>query len=278
MPLLDGQRPLNAAAGHVAGILESVRMPDPGGVLPGVEEVVDDGIDADAVANLGEQERSPAPHLLGIAGHHVEIGPHRHREVGLVDHQQIALGDSGAALARDLVATRHVDDLNRVVGEFATETGGEIVATGLQQEQIRMELVVQILQGLKIGRDVFADGGMRTSAGFHGANAFADERLVADQEFTVLAGEDIIGDCCDTDSILQLQAQLEHQCGFATPDGAADPDGEGTALEIAVQRQFALIEMPGMIQVLVGMTVFMTLIRAVGMGVGMRRRVHGWNW
>ena len=250
----------------------SVRMPDAGGVLPGVEEVVDDGIDADSVADLGEQERSPAPHLLGIAGHHVEVSPDRHREVGLVDHQQIALGDSGSALARDLVTARHVDDLDRVVGEFPAEAGGEIVATGLQQEQIRMKLLMQLLQGLKIRRDVFADGGMRTSAGFHGANAFADQRLIADQKLTVLAGKDVIGDRRDADPILQLQAQLKHQCSLATSDGTTDTDGEGAALEITVQWQFAFVEMPGMIQVFMGVAVIVIVIMsmAVGMGVGMR--------
>ena len=44
-------------------------MRDGGGVLPGVEDVVDDGVDADAVADLGEDEWAVAAHEAGVAFH-----------------------------------------------------------------------------------------------------------------------------------------------------------------------------------------------------------------
>ena len=44
-------------------------MRDGGGVLPGVEEMFDDGIDAGAVADLGEDEGAVAAHEAGVALH-----------------------------------------------------------------------------------------------------------------------------------------------------------------------------------------------------------------
>ena len=60
------------------------------------------------------------------------------REVDLVDDQQVALGDAGAALARDLVAGGDVDHVERQVGELGAEGRGEVVAAGLDQDQVEV--------------------------------------------------------------------------------------------------------------------------------------------
>src|SRR6516165_2986653 len=62
-----------------------------------------------------EQERPGATHLARVAVHHVEIGTDQGRQVDLVDHQQVRAGDAGPALARDLLAGRDVDDIDREV-------------------------------------------------------------------------------------------------------------------------------------------------------------------
>jgi hypothetical protein len=49
-----------------------VRVGDAAGVLPGVEDVVDDLGDADTVADLREEEGADSPHALRVAGHEVE--------------------------------------------------------------------------------------------------------------------------------------------------------------------------------------------------------------
>ena len=52
---------------------------------------------------------------LRVGFHHAEVGADVGREVGLVDDEQVALGDAGAALARDLLAGRDVDHVDRQV-------------------------------------------------------------------------------------------------------------------------------------------------------------------
>ena len=58
-------------------------------------------------------------------------------QVGLVDDEQIALGDARTALAWDLVAAGHVDHVDRVVDQLAAVLGGEVVAAGLDEDRIR---------------------------------------------------------------------------------------------------------------------------------------------
>ena len=53
-------------------------------------------------------------------------------EIDLVDHQQVGTGDAGAAFARDFLALRHVDHVDRDVGELRAEGGGEIVAAAIR--------------------------------------------------------------------------------------------------------------------------------------------------
>lgn len=93
-------------------------VPDPGGDPRGA------GIPGQG----GEQDRQIAALGAGVAVHHVEVGPYLVREVGLVDDEQIRAGHPGAALVRDLVAARDIDDEDLLVDEAAGEGGGEIVA------------------------------------------------------------------------------------------------------------------------------------------------------
>src|SRR5580700_9824319 len=86
--------------------------------------------DAGAGANVGEYERSVAAHLAGVSVHDFEARADVRCEVDLVDHQQVAAGDAGAALAGDLVAGGDVDDVYGQVGQFWAECGGEVVAAG----------------------------------------------------------------------------------------------------------------------------------------------------
>src|ERR1700682_2277007 len=69
----------------------------------------DDVAQALAGLEIGEHERPLAAHAACIAVHHLEGRADHRREIDLVDDQQIALGDAGPALARDLVSRRHVD-------------------------------------------------------------------------------------------------------------------------------------------------------------------------
>src|SRR4051794_21036794 len=68
-----------------------------------------------------EHERTIAAHLARVAIHDLERRTDMRREVDLVDDEEIALHDAGAALARDLVPGRDVDDVQREIGELGAE-------------------------------------------------------------------------------------------------------------------------------------------------------------
>jgi hypothetical protein len=113
-----------------------MRVGDAAGVLPGVEDVPDDLGDTDAVADLREEEGANAPHPLGVAGHDVEVGSHGRGQVGLVDDEEVALGEAGSTLA------------------------GDLVASGFDEEEVGVELALEFLEGEEVGGDVVADGGV----------------------------------------------------------------------------------------------------------------------
>lgn len=243
-------------------------MRDAAGVLPGVEDVVDDLGDTDAVADLGEEEGTDAPHALRVAGHDVEVGSHGRGQVGLVDDKEVALGEAGSALAGDLVAPGDVDDLDGVIGEFAAVAGGEVVATGFDEEEVGVELALEFLEGEEVGGDVVADGGVGATTGLDGADAFGGKGAMADEELAVLAGEDVVGDGGEVHAFAESAAEFEHEGGLAGTDGAADADGEGPLGVVAVDGGFAVIEVPGAVVGFVGVPV-----GTVGMGVRMRVRM-----
>jgi len=234
------------------------------GVLPGVQDVSDDAVDADPAFHFGEDIGSVTTHFEGVAFHDGEVGADGGGEVDFVDHQEIALGDTGAAFARDFVTARDVDDLDGEVGEFAAVAGGEVVAAGLDEEQFGMEALVEIFEGEEVGGDVLADGCMGTTAGFDGGNAFVGKGVVADEKLAVFLGEDVIGHGAEAQAIAQGEAELEHEGGFAAANGSADADGEGPLFEVAMEGLFAEVEVTGMIEVFVGMA-----MRSMTMGMGM---------
>src|SRR5580658_170895 len=54
----------------------------------------DDLLEAFAALEIGEHERTPAPCARRIAGHHVEACADMHRQVDLVDDEQIGARDA----------------------------------------------------------------------------------------------------------------------------------------------------------------------------------------
>src|SRR5215216_3436273 len=107
-----------------------------GRLFPATEHLVRNGLDADAVGDLREHERPCASHPPRITLHHLEVGTDKMRQVGLVDHEQIRLRDAWTALARNLVAARDIDDIDRVISEVATELRGEIIASAFHEQQV----------------------------------------------------------------------------------------------------------------------------------------------
>lgn len=58
--------------------------------------------------------------------------------------------DSWSSLARNLVSTRYVDDVDDEVGEFAGVVGCEVVAARFDKEEVGVELVVEVREGQEI--------------------------------------------------------------------------------------------------------------------------------
>ncbi len=229
------------------------------GVLPGVEEVIEDGLHPRAVFDRGEDKGAVAPHATRVAIHHLKIGAHLGGEVDLVDDQEIRLGDAGSALARNLITAGDVDDLDGEVCEFPAETSSQVVPAGFEQQEVGMKLRVEFLEGEEVGGDVFTDGGMGAAAGFHGADAFGGQGLVTDEKLAVFAGEDVVGDCGEIQAGAQVPTELQHERGFAAADGSPDSHGEGALGEVAIERSVAQVEVPGMLQVFVGVRMGMPM-------------------
>lgn len=177
-------------------------------------------IHAHALLHLREDGGAALAHLAGVALHDAQVGADGLGEVGLVDDEEVALGDAGAALAGDLVAAADVDDVDDEVGQLAAVVGGEVVAAGLDEEQVRGELGVQVLEGGEVGGDVLAHGGVRAAAGLDGADPRRREGLVPRQELGVLAREDVVGHGCQAVLVAERQAEGQHQGRLARADGA----------------------------------------------------------
>ena len=136
-----------------------------------------------------------AAHPARIAVHDVEVGADQRREVDLVDHQQVGAGDAGPALARDLLARRHVDHVDREVGQLGREGGGEIVAARFDEHDLELgPFAHDVRHRGEIDRGILADRGVRAAAGLDADDAVGLERAGARQELGVLLGVDVVGD------------------------------------------------------------------------------------
>lgn len=150
-------------------------------------------VDADVLLDLREDGGPPLAHLAGVPLHDAEVGADGLGQVRLVDDEQVALRDAGAALARDLVAAADVDHVDDKIGELARVVGGQVVAAGLDEEDVGGEGAVQVLEGGEVRGHVLADGGVRAPARLDGADARGGEGLVPGEELGVLAREDVVG-------------------------------------------------------------------------------------
>ncbi len=128
-----------------------------------------------------------------------------------------------------------------------------------------MEFAVEFFESEQVRGNIFANGGVRTTAGFDSADSFGRKCVVTNQEFAVLFGEDVVGHGGNVHFVAKESAELEHECGFSASYGSANTNREGALLEIAVQRQIAFVKVAGVIEMLVGMAV---------VGMGMEKEAH----
>ena len=121
---------------------------------------------------VGEHERFSRSHKLGVVLHDIETGTHIGSEVGLVDHEDIALTDAGTILARYLVAGGNIDDIDEEVHEGRTECKREVVAATLYEHYVGIgEFGFHLLDGGYVHRRILAYRSMRAGSRLHAYDA-----------------------------------------------------------------------------------------------------------
>ena len=93
-------------------------------------------IEAISFLKIGENVGPIRALRFCIAVHDFERRADVRRQVDFVDDEQIGANDAGAAFARDLVATRYINDVDRNIRQIGTERGREIIATTFDEDQI----------------------------------------------------------------------------------------------------------------------------------------------
>src|SRR5262245_17430010 len=231
------RRPTRPTCGSetLTSLLEQQFAPDPG----------DDPVQPFTRLQVREHERLPAAHEARVALHDAEVGADVRRQIDLVDHQQVRARDARTTLARNLVAARDVDDVDRRVRQFRAEAGREIVAAALDEHQLQLRKpAIQLIQRLETDRRVLANRRVRASAGLDADDAIGGERLAAGEELHVLLREDVVGHDRELIVVAHGLAQTVEQGGLAGSYGAADADTNGFAHGVGCQLPVTSCQLP----------------------------------
>ena len=174
-----------------------------------------------------EHRRQVAALRRGVPLHDAEIGVHQVRDVDLVDHEQVRAGHAGPALARHLVAAGDVEHEQLHVDEPLGEREREVVAAALDEHQVERTLpLLEVLDGVEVGGDVLADGGVRAAAGLDRDDAAGVEDAPALEGVGVLGRVDVVGHHADAQLVRQQRAQRGDERGLAGAHRSADADAE----------------------------------------------------
>jgi hypothetical protein len=257
---IAGRKQMSIAS-HRTPVLSLVIVRKVEGVLIAVDEVVDDLAESHIIFHLGEDVRSRAAHFLRVALHHSEVGADREDKVGFVYDEKVGLSDARTTFARDFVATGDVNNLNGVIGKLAAEAGGQIIATGFQQEKIWVEFLVEFFERQEISGNILTNRCMRAAARFNGANSFGGKRLVPDEEFAIFFSENVVGDSGDAEAITEMAAELQHEGRLPATNRPAHAHGKSAMGEVAMEREFAMMKMTGVIEVFVSVAVITVRMR-----------------
>ena len=89
---------------------------------------------------------------------------------------------------------RYINHIDDVVCKLRREVSREVVTSTLHEHQLAPELRLENLQRAHVRRYVFADSGVRATAGLNGGDALGGKSLITDEELLVFAREDVICD------------------------------------------------------------------------------------
>ena len=155
-------------------------------------------------------------HAHGVSFHHAQVGAHVRGQVSFVDHEEIALGDAGATLARNFFAGGHVDHVDRQVAELGAKGGRQVVAAGLDKHHVGVREIKQhAVNCLEVDGSVFANGGVWAAACFYAHDALGVQRAAHRQQALVFFGVDVVGDRHQIVFRFHAFAQHLQQGGFA---------------------------------------------------------------
>jgi hypothetical protein len=146
-----------------------------------MNDVADYLVHTGAVPDLRENISVGAAHLSGIALHDAEVCPDGCGQVGLVDDEQVGLGDARAAFARNFVAAGHINPINGVIRQFAAEMGGQVVATSVRSDSRQR---------------TSADSSNATSVNFRGKSDILDLRNRGQKLLMPRQGQSFLADSC----------------------------------------------------------------------------------
>src|SRR5437867_1003527 len=185
----------------------------------------EDRIDSLTRLEVCEHEGAPAAHPARVALHDGQVGADVRCQVDLVDEEQVRAHDAGPALARDLLALRDVDDVDRGVHELGAERRGQIIAAAFDQEQVELgKFPHEKMRRLKVHGRVFPDRRVGAAARLDADDPRGRQGAAPDQKLRVLLRVDVVGDHGHVEPVAQPQAQRLGQRGLARADGTADSD------------------------------------------------------
>src|SRR5882724_10728796 len=115
-------------------------------MLPGMNDRADNVVHSDPVFDLGKNNGATTSHRVRVTLHYAEIGAHSLRQIGLVDDEQIGLGNARTALARNFIPAGHIYYIDAEVRQLAAKMGSQIIAARFDQKQFGVENRVEFLQ------------------------------------------------------------------------------------------------------------------------------------
>src|SRR6266850_5348753 len=99
----------------------------------------DNVVHSDPVFDLGKNNGTATSHGVRVTLHYAKIGADSFRQIGLVDDEQVGLGNARTAFARDFVPAGNIDHVNAEVGHLPAKVGGKIISARFDQKQFGMK-------------------------------------------------------------------------------------------------------------------------------------------
>jgi hypothetical protein len=179
------------------------------------------------------------------------------------------LCDAGAAFTRNFVSPGNVDHLDGKISEFTAEASCQVIASGFNQQDVRIKLRVQFFEREEIRRNILANCSMWAAARFDCSNSLGRKSIMPNQELAIFFREDVIGYRSDAHASAKMATELKHERSLPASNRPPNPNGKSAARKIAIERLVAVVKMAGMIQVFVRVAMISVVVR-----IRMSVRVH----